>query len=392
MSHDVQLWIQLQAYEAMSQAALEARPGSEIVSFFSTVGMLADVVPAGNAATATAVYAKLATEIDRRGGLSGLQGPPGPQGPQGIQGIQGNQGLVGDTGGQGLQGIQGPAGGQGIQGIQGPEGAQGVQGDQGVAGPAGPAPAGTGFVKVTGGVLDTPSATIAAGVITGLAAIATSGSATDLATGTLPIARIGANAVDGTKVFRGATAGQVLTSNGSGADPTYQAAAGGDDARIKVAALASDQADITGIGLVEITGLTLALTAGTYSFKYSMIYQTTATTTGVEFVVDYTGTSGAFVSNARFGSTGGTAATGIADQVGVGTAAGIMEVKTQRTKNARPGVTIGVDTINADCLMVVEGIVVVTGAGNLRIQLAAELASLVCRAKAGSTVLVVKHA
>ncbi len=94
----------------------------------------------------------------------------------------------------------------------------------------------------------------------------------------------------------------------------------------------------------------------------------------------------------NFGSTGGAAATGIADQVGVGTAAGLMEVKTQRAKNARPGVTIGVDTQNADCLMVVEGVFVATGAGNLRILMAAELAALVCRAKAGSSVLVVKHA
>lgn len=66
-----------------------------------------------------------------------------------------------------------------------------------------------------------------AGQVTGLATVATSGSAADLGTGTLPVARIGANALDGAKLFRGSTSGHVLTSNGAGADPTYQAPAGG---------------------------------------------------------------------------------------------------------------------------------------------------------------------
>ncbi len=127
-------------------------------------------------------------------------------------------------------------------------------------------------------------------------------------------------------------------------------------------------------------------------FKYSIIYQTTATTTGVEFVVDHTGTVTQFVSNMMFGTTGGAAATGIADQVGVGTAAGLMEVKTARVKNTRPGVTIGVDTQNADCLMIVEGVVRVSVAGNLKIFMAAELAALVCRAMPGSSVMAVKTA
>jgi hypothetical protein len=42
----------------------------------------------------------------------------------------------------------------------GPAGADGADGADGATGPAGPAPAGTGFVKVTGGVLDVPAATI----------------------------------------------------------------------------------------------------------------------------------------------------------------------------------------------------------------------------------------
>lgn len=183
------------------------------------------------------------------------------------------------------------------------------------------------------------------------------------------------------------TAGLVLTSQGAGADPVYAAS---EDARLIVGALTADQADITGITLVEIAGLTKAVGVGIWIFEYFMIYQTAATGSGVEFVVDHTGTDTAFVSNARFGTTGGAAATGIADQVGVGTAAGLMEVKTQRTAGARPGVTIGVDTANANCLMIVEGVIHVSVAGDLKIFMAAELAGQVVRAKAGSAMRIVK--
>lgn len=186
------------------------------------------------------------------------------------------------------------------------------------------------------------------------------------------------------------TSGHVLTSQGAGADPVWAAPAGGDDTRLIVGALTADPGDITGITLVELAGLTKTIGVGIWIFEYFVIYQTSATGSGVEFVVDHTGTDTAFVSNARFGTTGGAAATGIADQVGTGSAAGLMEVKTQRTAGARPGVTIGVDTANADCLMIVEGVIRVSVSGDLKIFMAAELAGQVCRAKAGSAVRIVK--
>ena len=77
-------------------------------------------------------------------------------------------GPVGPTGPQGEQGIQGVQGEQGIQGIQGIQGEKGDTGDTGLQGPAGPAPAGTGLVSVTNGVLDSPQTAGQRGLITRL--------------------------------------------------------------------------------------------------------------------------------------------------------------------------------------------------------------------------------
>lgn len=81
-------------------------------------------------------------------GAQGVQGDPGAAGPQGPDGAKGDTGNTGPQGSQGPQGIQGDAGATGAQGTQG------VKGDTGNTGPAGPAPSGTGFAHVTGGVLD----------------------------------------------------------------------------------------------------------------------------------------------------------------------------------------------------------------------------------------------
>ncbi len=71
------------------------------------------------------------------------------------------------------RGVAGADGATGPAGADGADGAQGATGATGATGPTGPAPSGTGFVKVTSGVLDTPSATIPHTAITGLGTAAT---------------------------------------------------------------------------------------------------------------------------------------------------------------------------------------------------------------------------
>ncbi len=150
-------------------------------------------------------------------GDAGSQGPAGETGPQGPQGVtgatgpQGETGPQGPTGPQGATGAQGPQGAQGdtgATGAQGPAGATGAKGDTGLTGPQGATgPAGT---TSWNGLTDKPTTftptshasshaaagsdplTITAAQVSGLATVATSGSAADLS-GTLADAQLSAN-------------------------------------------------------------------------------------------------------------------------------------------------------------------------------------------------------
>lgn len=171
-------------------------------------------------ATVTAsgtVQASVASSTAAVAGVSGGAGPTGSQGPQGnvgpagpantlsigtvttgaaaasISGTAPSQVLslvlpVGPQGPAGQQGPQGVAGATGAAGPSGPQGPAGAKGDTGDTGPAG--------TTTWSGITDkpatfTPSAhTHPASDVTGLSSIATSGSASDLGSGTLAIARI----------------------------------------------------------------------------------------------------------------------------------------------------------------------------------------------------------
>lgn len=162
----------------------------------------------------------------------------------------------------------------------------------------------TGYVKGSGTSALTASATVPTTDITGLATVATSGSASDLSAGTLPDARFpatlpaasgvnltalnGSNIASGTvAVARGGTgastlaangvvlgngtsavnvtgagtSGQVLTSNGAGVDPTFQAATGGSSpviTRTATAVTISNSTTETSIfGSYSVAGATM---------------------------------------------------------------------------------------------------------------------------------------
>lgn len=148
--------------------------------------------------------------------------------------------------------------------------------------------------------------------------------------------------------------------------------------------LAANSADITGTGLTTVMSIT-ALPVGRYAYKCQLVYQTTATTTGIDVAVNFTGTATQFVVEARYSGTLNTATDAAASEVGANVAGSAYSSQGSRTKNAIIGAgTISVDAINSDMIMVIEGFLVVSVTGDLEIKLAAEAAALVTRAMQGS--------
>lgn len=166
-------------------------------------------------------------------------------------------------------------------------------------------------------------------------------------------------------VDQGGGAGAGLTringsSGAAGADLTWQ----------KLSANCTANATTT----LAVCMTTTGVGAGTWSFKYLIFYQAAVTTTGVDFAVNHTGTVTKFVASSHFNTSGGAAATALGDQVSSNTAT-LTEGKSARAVNTKFGSSLGVDTINADLLVVIEGVIVVSATGSLELQHASELAA-----------------
>ena len=127
----------------------------------------------------------------------------------------------------------------------------------------------------------------------------------------------------------------------------------------------------------KVTGLDIVgLAPGVYQFTYYVIYQAAATTTGVRFDVNFTGTVTRFVWNQRWVIGTSAASTDAPDQDHVAAGAGVVSAFSSRAKGtAGRGTTLSVDTANADMLMIIEGIMVVTVAGDLQLYHGSEVAA-----------------
>jgi hypothetical protein len=154
--------------------------------------------------------------------------------------------------------------------------------------------------------------------------------------------------------------------------------------------LSSTQANSTTTA-ASATALEQVLAAGTYLIKAWVVYQAAATTTGIEFRLNHTGTVTRCAATWYTLTTGTTATSGIADQATTLTAQ-MMEGKGQRANNTATGPTQGVDTANADQFAVLEGIVVVTASGTLQLMFNSEVAASAVTLQVGTTMTVTKVA
>lgn len=155
--------------------------------------------------------------------------------------------------------------------------------------------------------------------------------------------------------------------------------------------LGADLANAT-TAAAKVTGLDLALGVGTWMFDYRILYTSTVTTTGLKFGCNHTGAVTSFAYNGMMVTANITGADAIADQDVLLTTGGLISAWAARAKTTTaPMISAGVDTINVDMLLVIQGLVVVTVAGNLELYHASETANSTT-VKAGSSLLAVKTA
>lgn len=138
------------------------------------------------------------------------------------------------------------------------------------------------------------------------------------------------------------------------------------------------------------TVMSTKLSPGTYAFRYWVCYQAAAATTGVKFQFTFTGTASRFLASSQYQTTGGAAATGAADQVTT-TTAQLVEGWSARALSSSLGPSLSVDTANADMLLIIDGLIVVTVQGTLNLQHASEVVAA-STVKAGSSAVFQKVA
>lgn len=161
-----------------------------------------------------------------------------------------------------------------------------------------------------------------------------------------------------------------------------------------VVALASDATANSTTTAAEITSMqATAVGAGTYVFQYFIRYQAAAITTGVKFSINHTGTVTAMVYNMSYVDAAATASTGAPSQAANASTAQVYGAYSARAKSATASVgpTLSVDTLNADMLMIIEGMMIVTVSGDLELWHASEVAAA-STVKAGTSLILTRTA
>jgi hypothetical protein len=162
--------------------------------------------------------------------------------------------------------------------------------------------------------------------------------------------------------------------------------------QVRTSKLGSDQSNSTTTP-TELTGMSLTTGVGTFAFQYSILYQAAATTTGVRFSVNHTGTVTALVANVSFVSSDTTAtATQLAgaSQAVTASTGGLLEAFSARAKStAGWGTTVSVDAANSDMLTIIDGLMIVTADGDIELWHGSEVAAA-STVKAGTSLVLIR--
>jgi len=214
-----------------------------------------------------------------------------------------------------------------------------------------------------------------------------------LASGKVPTSELGTGVADATTFLRGDQS-WATPSGGSGMSITrISGASGAAGADLTVQILTANSADITTVALGAAAMTTTGVGAGTWRFRYTLLYQTAALTTGIAFGINHTGTVTKLRANWKHVTTGGAAATGVGDADTIVVAGQLVEGKEDFGLNAILGsASAGVDTINRDIIAIVEGIIVVSVTGSLELKIATEIAGSAVRITTSSMLELLKIA
>lgn len=181
-----------------------------------------------------------------------------------------------------------------------------------------------------------------------------------------------------------------LTGDGTSASPL--SVVPGGTTPISVAHLASNATSNSTTTGVEITGINTTVGTGTYIFTYYIRYRSGATSTGIRFGVNHTGTSSVFMANLRLQESTTAASTGAASQAATGTQLKLVSGSSTRTESTTApnlNLSISVDEANSDMFAIIEGLIVVTGAGDLELWHASEVAAA-STVMAGTSLVLIK--
>lgn len=168
-------------------------------------------------------------------------------------------------------------------------------------------------------------------------------------------------------------------------------ASGASGPAITLQKLTANSVDVTTTALSAAVMTTTGLGVGLWLVRYYLLYQAAATTTGIGFGVNHTGTATLLAAKWHHTTTGGAAATGVGDRVATVIAGQLEEGKTGVTMDAVIGsASAGVDTINVSILAELIALIDVTVSGSLELKIATEIAGSAVRIAAGSALVLTK--
>jgi hypothetical protein len=146
----------------------------------------------------------------------------------------------------------------------------------------------------------------------------------------------------------------------------------------------------------EVTDLEMALEAGTFTFKYSLICQSGTATTGLGLGINFSTGTAAVKAFMRYNTaTITTASNGLTEEESGAalTTGGVMNAWASKaySTTAPTMVSAGVGAVDVDTFEIIEGIIIVTVAGNLELWHSSETAAAT-RVETNSSLVVVRTA